>query len=99
MLHKIYNETQYVEFGCSVMTDFLRPHGVEPTRLLCPLDFPGKNTRVGCLFLLQGIFPTQRLNLRLLYCRQILYHLSHQESPICCTPEANVLFVNSASRR
>ena len=29
------------------------------TRLLCPWDFPGKNTAVGCHFLLQGIFPTQ----------------------------------------
>ena len=29
----------------------------------------------------RGIFPTQELNLGLLYCRQILYHLSHQGSP------------------
>ena len=29
----------------------------EPTRLLCPWDFPGRNTGVGCHFLLQGIFP------------------------------------------
>ena len=36
---------------------------------------------VGCHFLLQGIFPTQGLNLGLLYYRQILYHLSHQGSP------------------
>ena len=35
----------------------LRPHGLWATRLLCPWHFPGKNTRVGCLFLLQGIFP------------------------------------------
>ena len=28
-------------------------------RLLCPWDFPGKNTGMGCCFLLQGIFPTQ----------------------------------------
>ena len=32
---------------------------VSPTRLLCPWDFPAKNTGVGCHFLLQGIFPTQ----------------------------------------
>ena len=38
-----------------------------PTRLLCPWDFPGKNTGVGCCFLLQGIFPTQGLNLPLLH--------------------------------
>ena len=43
-------------------------------------DSPGKNTGVGCHFLLQGIFPTQGLNLGLLHCKQILYHLSHQES-------------------
>ena len=36
-------------------------------------DSPGKNSRVGCHYLLQGIFPTQGLNPRLLYCRQILY--------------------------
>jgi len=35
----------------------------------------------GCHSLLQGIFPTQRLNPGLLYCRQILYCLSHQGSP------------------
>ena len=41
----------------------LKPRGLQPTGLLCPWDFPGKNTRVGCHFLLQGIFPTQVLNL------------------------------------
>ena len=45
------------------------------------MGFPGKNTGVGCHFLLQGIFPTQGLNPGLLYCMQILYHLSHQGSP------------------
>ena len=34
-----------------------------------------------CLLLLQGIFPTLGLNLGLLHCRQILYHLNHQGSP------------------
>ena len=43
-----------------------RPHGLQPTRLLCPWDSPGKHTGVGCHFLLQGIFPTQRSNLHLL---------------------------------
>ena len=45
-----------------------------PYRLLCPWDFPGKNTGVGCHFLFQGIFPTQRSNPGLLilpHCRQI----------------------------
>ena len=48
---------------------------------LCPWDFPGKNTGVGCHFLLQGIFPTQGLNPSLSHCRQTLYHQSHLESP------------------
>ena len=38
------------------------PRTDEPARLLCPWDFPGKNTGVGHHFLLQGIFPTQALN-------------------------------------
>ena len=41
-----------------------------------------KNTGVGSLSLLQGIFPTQGLNPGLLHCRRILYRLSHQRSPI-----------------
>ena len=40
----------------------LRTHGLQPARLLCPWDSPGKNTGVGCHFLLLGIFPTQELN-------------------------------------
>ena len=52
----------------------------EPARLLSPWDFPGKSTRVGCHFLLQGIFPTQGSNLGLLHCRQTLYRLTHQGS-------------------
>ena len=37
----------------------LQPHGLQPARLLCPWDSPGKNTGVGSHSLLQGIFPTQ----------------------------------------
>ena len=44
-------------------------------------DFPGKNTRVGCHFLLQRILLTQESNPFLLQCRWILYLLSHQGSP------------------
>ena len=58
----------------------LQVQGLQPARLLCPWDFPGKNTGVGCHFLLQGIFPTQRSNTGLLHCRLILYQLSHQGS-------------------
>ena len=51
------------------------------TRLLCPWNSPGKNTGMGCHYLLQGIFLTQGSNLGLLHCRQILYCLSHQRNP------------------
>ena len=44
----------------------LRIHTLQPARHLCPLDSPGKNTGVDCHALLQGIFPTQELNLTLL---------------------------------
>ena len=52
--------------------------GLQPTRLLCPWNSPWKNTEVGCHFFLQGIFPTQVLNLGLRHCRQTFYKLSHQ---------------------
>ena len=68
-------------WGCaglshSVMSSSFQPHGLQPTRLLCPWDSPGKKTGVGCHFLLQGIFPTQESNLCLSclpHCRRILY--------------------------
>ena len=49
--------------ACLVMSNSLRPYGLQPTRLLCPWNFPDKNTGVGCHFLLHGIFPTQGSNL------------------------------------
>ena len=50
----------------------------------CPWDSPGKNTGVGCHFLLEGIFLTQGSNpglLRLLHCSWILYRPCHEGSP------------------
>ena len=52
----------------------LQPYGLQPARVLCPCDSPGKNTGVGCRVLLQGIFPTQGLQVKAL-------PLSHQGSP------------------
>ena len=46
----------------SIMSDSLRPHGLEPTRLLCPWNSPAQNTGVGSLSPLQGIFPSQESN-------------------------------------
>ena len=65
----------------SVMSDFLRTHGLQPERILCPWNSPGKNTEVVSHFLLQGVLLTQGLNLGLLHCRHILYCLSNQRSP------------------
>ena len=67
---------------CSVVSNSLGPFGLQPTRLLCPWDFSGKNTRVGCHALLQGIIPIWGWNLQLLVsctARQILYHWAIQE--------------------
>ena len=47
------------------------------SRLLSPWDSPGKNTRVGCHDLLQGIFHTQGSNLHLLHCQADSLLLSH----------------------
>ena len=60
----------------SVVSYCLQSHG-----LYSPWNSPGQNTGVGSLSLLQGIFPTQGSNQGLLHCRQILYQLSHRESP------------------
>ena len=45
----------------------LRPHGLQPARLLCPWYSPGKNNGVRCNALLQGIFLTHGSNQSLLH--------------------------------
>ena len=72
-----------VSVSRSIVPDSLRPHGLQPTRFLCPWDFPGKDIGVGCHFLLQGIFPTQGWSPGLLHCRQIIYQLSYKGSLSC----------------
>ena len=71
------------------MSDSVRPHRWQPTRLRRPWDFPGKSTGVGCYFLLQGIFPTQGRNLGLPHCRLILHPSRPSQdtelSPLCDT--------------
>ena len=42
------NERKKRKWSCSVVFGSLRPHGLEPTRLLCPWNFPSKSTGVGC---------------------------------------------------
>ena len=77
LLEQFWPDTiQWVSESRSVVSNSLRPHG-----LYRPWNFPGQNTGVGSLSLLQGIFPTQGLNPGLPHCRQILYQISHQASP------------------
>ena len=59
------------------MSNSVQPHGLQPARLRHPWDSPGKNTRVGCQAVLQGVFPAQGSNPSLLQCRRIIYCLSH----------------------
>ena len=74
------------------MLDSLWPHELLPTTFLCPWNFPGKNTGVGCHFLLQGIFPTQELNpISCISCRQILYY--------CTTNNANWAYPQACSMK
>ena len=46
------HESEKWKWSCSVVSDSSRPHGLQPTRLLCPWNFPGKSTGVGCHHLL-----------------------------------------------
>ena len=46
------HETEKWKWSRSVVSDSSRPHGLQPTRLLHPWDFPGKSTGVGCHHLL-----------------------------------------------
>ena len=64
--------------SCLVLSNSCDPMNyIQPARLLCPWNSPGKNTGGGCHFLFQGIFPTQGLSPDLLHCRQILYRWRH----------------------
>ena len=74
-------ESSIISNWLSVISDSLWLHGLQPARLLCPWNSPGKNTGVGSCSLLQVIFPTQGSNPGFPRCREILYHLSHQGSP------------------
>ena len=67
--------------GSQLCLTLCKPMDCSPPGSSVHGDSPGKNTGVGSHFLLKGNFLMQGLNLGLLHCRQILYHLSYQESP------------------
>src|SRR5574337_1192643 len=62
------------------MSDSVQPHRQQPTRLPCPWDSPGKNTGVGCHFLLQCM----KVKVKSLSCVQLLatpWTAAYQASP------------------
>ena len=61
--------------SCPILCD---PMDCSPPGSSLHGDFPGKNTKVGRLSILQGIFLTQESHQGLLHCRQTLYYLSYQ---------------------
>ena len=73
----IYRVCMLSHFSCVQL--FVTPWTVAHQTPLS-MDFPGKNTGVGCHFLLQGIFPTQGLNPGLPHCRRTLYQLRTREA-------------------
>ena len=81
--------------ACSVVSDSFWPYGLYSARLLCPWNFPSKNTGMGCHFLLQGIFPTQGSNLCLLY----LLHWPKDSLPLCHlgSPNLKCLIISKRS--
>ena len=52
------HESEKWKWSRSVVSDSLQPHGLQPTRLLHPWDFPGKSTGVGCCCLLPVLHAT-----------------------------------------
>ena len=88
MMIYFQNLIYLLKCACSVAKScmtFLQPWTLA-CRLLCPWDFPGKNTGVGCCALLQGIFPTQGSNpclLCLLHWQADSLPLQHLGNPQC----------------
>ena len=89
------HESEKWKWSRSVVSDSQRPHGLQPTRLLCPWDFPGKSTGVGCHCLLQQsikdvflkkFFAIKRIVIRLIgksrcVTRQIVCSLNKKSTP------------------
>ena len=74
-MYKTYTYTHTHECVLSRVQLFVTPWTVA-SGLLCLWEFSGKNSGLGCCFLLQGIVLTQGSNLcllRFLHCRQFLF--------------------------
>ena len=75
--------------SCSVMSDSATPWTVARQAPLS-MEFPRQEHWSGLPFPSQGIFLTQGLNVGLLHCGWILYHLSHWEIHSCENPLASM---------
>jgi len=75
---------KHKEYGymatCSVVSDSLRPRVLLPARLFCLWNFPGKNTGVGCHFLLQGSCQLRDQTHTSCPGRRIIYHCTPWEA-------------------
>ena len=80
-IYKIHTHTHTHTYICVLSHVRLFPRTVGSTRLFCSWNCPGKNTRVGCHLLLQGIFPTQGSNSCLLHWWADSLPLNHREAP------------------
>ena len=80
------HESEKWKWRCSVVSNSLRPHGLQPTRLLHPWDFPGKSTGVGCHCLL------------LLYLEEINYEDLHTSMKTDCPRSAGGRLETQGSR-
>ena len=81
-LSRVFSNTTVQEhqfFGTQLSSQSNSHIHTGPARILCPWNFPGKHTGVGCNFLLQRIFLTQGLNLGLLQCRLSLESYTTQQ--------------------
>ena len=77
----------------------LRPHGLQPISLLCPWDFPGKNTGVLAISSSRGSSqPRDRPCITYVSCtgRQVLCHLHRLGSPRCVSLASSLMTLDPA---
>ena len=93
------HESEKWQWSHSVVSDPQRPHGLQPTRLLHPWDFPGKSIGVGCHCLLQQslVLPIPelcRVIQRVLVCLAVFASLNGVlESSVCYVYQWGFLYV------
>ena len=88
------HESEKWKWSRWVVSDSLRPHALQPSRLLHPWDFPGKSTGVGCHCLLRSWLKDENGKLLLLLFRNWNSPYLSQTSPLILLPKlANGLLV------